>query len=141
MGATFRTPGNAELDEIVRRYGNPQPILADISRNLAEESINLVREGFAEQADPSGAGWAARKSGGGSAILVRTGAMRNSWHVTASSSRGFRIASGVGYSSFHQDGTSRMPSRKMVPDGDIPAKWLSRFNSVAREILDEHLRT
>lgn len=130
-----------DLERLISALDDPGAILDDIGASLAEETISLVREGFAKSADPYGSSWAARKSGGGSRILVRTGAMRNSFNVRRGDRTGFGVAASVGYATFHQRGTSRMVPRKMVPNqGDIPPTWRARFDEVAEEVIEEHVR-
>lgn len=136
MSTDFR-----DLDRLAARLSNPNRLLAEISRNLAEESVNLVRDGWDRQGDPYGAKWAARKSAGaGGAILVRTGALRSSWSVKRASRTGFRIGSNQSYATYHQDGTGRMVPRMMVPKkGDVPPRWQRAFDDVATEILEQEL--
>jgi len=113
--------------------------MREISAALAEESITLVSEGFRGQKDPYGGRWKGRKSGGGSALLVQTGALRSSFHTSSVSASGFTISSGVAYSVFHQSGTKSMPARMMLPkENDVPGPWEQAFDEVAEEVLEDH---
>lgn len=109
-----------------------------LSRNLAEETVELIREGFDRQGDPYGRGWAPLKARSGK-ILQDTGLLRRfkPTHVTV---RGFTVSSGATYGPFHQSGTSRMPARKMVPDGGMPARWMQRLERIAKGYLKERLQ-
>lgn len=98
--------------------------------NVAEEVIELVREGFERESDPYGAKWAGLKSRSGR-ILQDTGGLRSSFHRKALSETSTTVGAGKSYARYHQDGTKRMPARKMVPDGDIPGEWRSRINEIA----------
>ena len=138
MGASFEAHDEV-LTALVAKLDNPQGVLAGISRDLAEEVINLVREGWEGQHDPYGSAWAPKASPDGSAILVRTAALRNSFNVQGADAAGFTVSAGVAYAGFHQGGTRRMPARKMVPDGDIPDSWATRFGEVIEEHLDDLL--
>lgn len=138
MGATLIIRDD-DMVQLARALDDVDGLFEDIARNVAEEAINLVREGFAGQQDPYGSAWAPRKSGGGSAILVRTGSMRNSWNITELGPGGFTMAAGVDYAGYHQSGTRKMVARKMVPnEGDLPGNWEARFDDVTQEILDAH---
>lgn len=132
----------ADLDRLVSALDNPGAIMDDIGASLAEETIALVREGFAKSADPYGAAWAPRKTSqnAGSRLLVKTAAMRNSFNTTHGNRNGFGVRAGVGYATFHQRGTSAMVARKTLPDpGDIPALWRVRFDDVAQEVIEMHV--
>ena len=136
------TRDDQALAELEQALSNPDAILVDISVGLAEETLNLVKEGFDAQADPYGKGWANTKSdkqGAGHAILVESTSLKNSWNRQSVDADGFNVASaGVEYASYHQSGTSRVVSRQMVPDeGDIPPAWEKRFDETAEEFLDE----
>jgi phage gpG-like protein len=139
----FRLIGNhAQLDKWINQLSNASSaVMRKISAAMAEESITLVAQGFRKKQDPNGGAWAPRKSGGGGrALLVDTGALRNSFHTKGVSSKGFTVASGVAYSEFHQSGTSRMVARKMVPGAnEIPARWAQAYDDVVEDILDEEL--
>jgi len=131
---------DAQLNRWISGLNRVRDALPQIARSLAEESITLVSKGFRQKQDPYGGKWAPRKSGGGRALLVRTGAMRNSFHVAGAGAGGFTIASGAAYADFHQHGTSRMPARRMVPNpNDIPARWERAYDDLAEEILGSHL--
>lgn len=114
--------------------------LEKLSKNLCEEALSLTAQGFRDQADPYGSKWRGKKRPDGRAILVgKTARLRRSWHRVRVDSRGFRIATGVTYGSYHQLGTSRMVARKMVPDpGALPPKWRHAMNQAAREFLSSH---
>jgi len=135
MGAEF-TIDDAGLERLRQRLeGGTEGLRSTICANLAEETINLVREGFADTTDPYGSGWAGTKRGN-RPLHGPSGVLRNAWSPH-SSAGGFGASSGVGYAGFHQQGTSRFVARKMVPDDDIPAAWSARYDEVVEELLDE----
>ena len=132
MAAVFEIEGVASLGKIRDKFGRfisgkwRQPMLA----NVAEEVIELVREGFERESDPYGAKWASLKTRSGR-ILQDTGGLRSSFHRNQLSATQDTVGAGKDYARYHQSGTSRMPARKMVPDGDIPGEWRSRINEIA----------
>jgi phage gpG-like protein len=141
MGATF-TASDADLEQLERALGSSMALLADVSANLAEESINLVREGFEATRSPAGVVWQATKRGN-KALHGPSGALRTSWNVRHSGPRGFSIAAGVAYAAIHQGGAPRagIVARPMVPaDDDVPPVWRDRFDEVTDDIIEARLR-
>lgn len=113
--------------------------LKELSRNLAEEAIELVREGFSKEQDPYGAAWAPLKVRSGR-ILQDTGQLRSSFKVSRVSASGFRVSASKAYAAYHQSGTARMVARRMVPDGSLPALWRAQFAAAARDFMRTFLR-
>jgi hypothetical protein len=125
-----------------------QKRLADIAANGQREiearsakAVELVlKEQFDTGSGPDGNAWAALKpstiaSGRTPPPLTKTRKMRNS--ATASPIKGVRvrIAKPAG---FHQDGTSRMAARPMVPTGNtLPTRWKSAVSEAAMDVLRE----
>lgn len=82
-----------------------------VSHQLAEETLDLVREGFEKARDPSGRPWAPLKIRSGTP-LSDTGGLRSSWSVRQRSAKGFSVASHKAYAIFHQGGTGVFGPRK-----------------------------
>lgn len=156
-----------ELDNLIERFrdlegGDPQEAL---SRNLAEEALDLVAEGFEEHKDPYGSSWAPLTSRSGD-TLRDTSHLANSFHVHDVSADQFTVKTGVWYGVVHQTGQTivaknlnkrgqkrlvfksmgqtvfarqvTIPQRRMLPDaGDIPASWRIAFDEVAEDFLNE----
>jgi phage gpG-like protein len=121
-----------------RRLESAPKVLEVVAKNMAEEAMSLVGQGFQDEEDPYGKAWDALKRRKGR-ILQDTGRLRSSWHVKRIDTTGFTIAAGVKYARFHQDGTRRMLARRMVPDaGNLPAKWRAQMTEAASEALVAH---
>ena len=136
MGASFTARAD-DLVELERALSQSRNILTTISVNLAEETINLVSEGFESAADPYGSGWAPTIRGN-KPLHGPSGNLRTSWNRLFANADGWAVGSGVAYARFHQSGTSRFVSRKMVPDdGDLPGPWEERFDEVTLDILED----
>lgn len=75
-----------------------------VSANLAEETIELIREGFATSTDPYGKPWAPLKMRSGQP-LRDTGGLQSSWHRRFVTAEGFVVESGKAYAAYHQGGT------------------------------------
>lgn len=140
--------------------------LSKLNRLLAEDTIDLIREGFENSRDPYGIRWARLKLRQGRP-LEDTGGLKGSWNYTHSS-RGFNVGSGKHYAVYHQRGTGLYgprkakikpvrakalrlkngmfrrsvkgsPKRKMVPDGDLPPAWTSAYQETVNEFFKARL--
>jgi phage gpG-like protein len=137
-----------------------------ISGAMAEETISLIRDGFAASEDPYGKPWEPIKLRAGQP-LRDSGGLQASWHPSDVSESGFRVSSGKAYAKFHQQGTglygphkarivpvkakalnvpglgprasvAGSPKRRMVPDrGRLPRKWREAYVEAAQEVLTE----
>lgn len=141
MGAYFRgsTAPLVRFAEVLRSAGDDA--LPTIAEQIAEEMVNLSAKGFKKKADPYGARWAPRvrttKRNAGKNLLVATGVMRDSVSATHTATTA-TVQYGQSYAQFHQDGTSKMVARKLVPDeGRIPDTWATEFADVAEDVLEE----
>lgn len=131
----------AKLEQLKRKVAalKSKQLQRTIVANLAQEALNLIAEGFAQERDPYRVPWAPKQRPDGRAILVRHGRLRRSFTRKQTGSTGFRIGSAVGYAGYHQSGTSRMVARRMVPvAGKLPPEWAKAFREVITEILDDH---
>lgn len=138
-----------------------------ICDQLAEETLELIREGFETSTDPYGNPWEPPKMRAGRP-MEDTGGLRSSWHKRLESG-GFTVASGKAYAAMLQRGTGiynprrrqpikpirakalRLPGgifrksvagaepRKTVPDEGLPARWKDRYVEVSQDVLTELL--
>jgi phage gpG-like protein len=100
----------------------------------------LIDEQFDARAEPtSGDQWAPRVPPTGSwPILEKTGRMRRSYHVSATTT-GVTVTNSTDYAGFHQTGTARMVARKVLPDGDLPGEWRARIDEAVEAELERVL--
>ncbi len=141
-----------------------------VNEQLAEETIELIREGFQNSRDPYGDAWAPLVLRDGRP-LEDTGGLKAAWFRQSVTARGFVVANAKRYASYHQDGTGLYgprhqrivpikakvlrlgktgmvassvrgtPARKMVPErGRLPEAWKRRFVETAQEVLTEIFR-
>jgi phage gpG-like protein len=101
----------ARIERQINKLGRPQEALKIVSEAMADESLTLVNECFADETDPYGQPWEPLKLRVGK-ILQDRGGMAASWHRKRASSSGFRIGSGKAYTKFHQGGTGIYGPRK-----------------------------
>lgn len=121
--------------------------LQDMTPQMAEETIDLIKEGFRRQSDPYGTPWKPKKRSDGRAILVgKTARLRNGWHrVNGRKRRGFIVAPSVTYAAPHQDGDGkrnppRPPRRMMIPTRSrgLPPAWARAYKDTAVEVFSQH---
>lgn len=91
-----------------------------ISDQLAEESIELVREGFEKQRDPYGKAWKehsklTKRIRPGGRILEDDGHLKAGWFKKAIGEGFFEIANAKKYAAYHQYGTGvHGPKKKPI---------------------------
>jgi phage gpG-like protein len=137
---SFKFTGDfASLKRFQKRVEESPQVLQVISANMAEEAIDLIKQGFREQADPDGNAWKPKKKDDGRAILTgKTGRLKGGWKPRSVTRKGFRVSPSVTYGAPHQSGTKHMVARKMVPGKGLPLKWRKAFVETAQEILEEY---
>ncbi len=140
---TFQVVGDSKrLQEWQKALGSTNELLQAMSRDMAEEAVGLIRDGFRSQINPYGKPWQAKKVDDGRAILSgKTSNLRTGWHVTRAARGGFTVSPSVAYAVHHQFGAPRrnIPQRMMVPGkGRLPSKWAEAFKASNQEFLAAH---
>jgi phage gpG-like protein len=149
---------DADLRELERKLAELErgPGIRDLARNIGEEAVELVREGFEQERDPYGAAWAPLSYRDGQ-ILRDRGVMLNSLHVAGVTESQVTIAMGVWYAIVHQTGKTivprhaamlrfmvrgkpvfahqvTIPARPFFPrDGDVPSSWGASLDETTDE--------
>ena len=146
-----------ELGELIAKLGLLEGEgMRELGRNLAEEAVELVKQGFEDERDPYGNEWPALTCRNGQ-ILRDTGAMLGSLHVASADETQATIAMGVWYAVVHQTGKTivpkfakrlrfmafgvpvfaksvTIPPRPFFPrEGELPGDWERSFDEVADE--------
>ena len=155
-----------ELDRLIDRLEDirAKRLQGQLSRALAEEAIELVHQGFEDEADPFGKEWAQLTSRDGRA-LQKDGHLLSSFHVVRSNPEGFAIGSNERYVHVHQYGATIVPkakkwlrfivggevvfskkvvipARPMLPGAnELPPAWDEAFRETADELLKAHMGT
>lgn len=167
----FKFTGDfSSLERFKKKIEKTPSALVTVSEQLAEETLELIREGFEESRDPYGSPWESLVLREGKP-LEDTGAMKASWHRQRADARGFSVANSKPYAKYHQDGTGiygprgtpivpikakvlrlgktgrvarsvkGSPPRRMVPTRNrLPAAWKARYVETANEVLTELFR-
>ncbi len=92
-----------ELDRWRKKVERAPEVLDEIGLQLAEETIDLIREGIADSVDPYGRPYKPLQLREGQP-LRKTGGMQV-WQRKAASRRGFTVSSPKSYAIYHQKGT------------------------------------
>jgi phage gpG-like protein len=124
----------AKLDRWAKQIARAPEALHAAARNMADESLALVAEGFRTEIAPDGKPWKGVARAG--KVLQDSGRGRASWHRKQVGRAGFRIAAAAKHMAFHQNGTKNMAARKQVPDGGkLPPKWKAAMVEAAEDAL------
>lgn len=113
----------AELARLIDNLENLAENGADaVAASLEPALQDVLEREYDDGKGPSGETWARLKQDGSPSHLQKTGAMRAGTQVVRGvKGVSVRIPSPGGY---HQDGTSRMEARRLVPDGEpLPPQW------------------
>lgn len=125
--------GTGKIAELVKRLEvMASPAWREsLSRQLAEQALQLVDDGFKNETDPYGNRWAPTQQP--NQILQKTGDLRRGWGILAVTQNGFRIGDSVDYGIYQQR------KRKMVPTSDrgLPDKWQREFDKVSIRFMKE----
>lgn len=116
MTAVKFTGDFAELDTWIAQLAAAQGSTRIVSANLAEETIELIREGFETSTDPYGKPWEPLKLRSGQPLRDK-GGLQTSWHRRFVTAQGFVVESGKAYARYHQEGTGIYgpKKRRIVP--------------------------
>jgi hypothetical protein len=109
-----------------------------VSTELAPAVQELLDNQYSEGRGPDGKTWAPLKANGRPSHLQDTTDM-------SANTRALRGVRGVDVrapspAGFHQDGTSRMEARPLVPDGEmLPPEWEAALSETASAVIVQQL--
>jgi phage gpG-like protein len=104
----------AEMERYLEQLRQVPDSMRTITANLAEETIELIREGFETATNPYGRRWDGLKVRNGQP-LRDTGGLQASWHRSHLASDRFTVASSKNYAVYHQRGTGiHGPRRRRI---------------------------
>jgi phage gpG-like protein len=112
-----------------------------ISKQVAEESLLLIADGFRSETDPYGKSWLpwgtiVHRQG---KILSDTGHLRR-FAIREVTERGFVVHSTAKYGQYHQRGTRYLRIRQMVPERKLPPDWARAFHETILEVIRDVLK-
>lgn len=105
-----------------------------LSRQLAEQALQLIDDGFKNERDPYSKRWAPTRQP--HQILQLSGDLRRSFGIARLAADGFEVRSDIVYGVYQQ------PKRNMVPTTalGLPEKWQREFDRVAIRFVKETMR-
>jgi len=104
MALQLKGPGPAAMKAFAQKLRATGKLQDDLSRNMAEEALDLVREAMASEQDPDGNAWAELVLRQGQ-IGRDSGGMAQSLHVSDRGPSGFTLAFSKHYAGFFHGGT------------------------------------
>lgn len=133
---------NRFFDRLEHQLKGSKGLRRKVSVNLAEESIDLIKEGFDLERDPYGDPWAPKKKRDGRKVLSgETSNLKTGWHTRRVDEDGHEVAPSVDYAGYHQEPFDPSAERRMMfPDDEIglPRTWTEAYEETALEVLHAH---
>jgi phage gpG-like protein len=130
------------LSDWEQLFRNANTLVETQSEELAEQMIELVKDGFDNVTDPYGRKWDRKKRPDGRPVLTgATGRLRAGWHIVSARRRGFHIAPSVEYAAYHQAPRyNRRPTRMMVPvmSLGLPPAWQRAMFPIALDAAADY---
>jgi phage gpG-like protein len=132
MSDNFSVDVRINRDEVKKITGRIKNIIRPLALFAKKKSADIQKQ-FDNHTDPEGKPWAplspvtiARKKQNKDKILTHYGPLRKSVKVEVLQ-EGLRLTTGAPYAKFHQEGTSRMPQRKILAITEQDKVRLGRF--------------
>ena len=125
----------AQLDQLRRAIESPSAVMADIGQFGVEQ----LDETWQAETNPYGVAWpplapATLRQKTGPSMLIESGSMNAGLGYQVSGD-GVEIGVLSDIAIFHQEGTSKMPARKVVPDEGLPPEWEPALTTLVESYL------
>lgn len=129
------------FEQSIRRLAR---VPAKVAMKGAEAIAEQIDQQFAAGTDAYGNAWTPHKPAtvkrwGEHPILELTGGLRGEVDVHPMAGSGIAIELGE-LASLHQNGTSQMAARPILPTGTLPATWREALEQAAAESFEEAAR-
>lgn len=131
--------GMADLVRFRNKFRNPDSVLRSIAKELVPVVRELIDEEFDEESGPEGPWKARKKNQIFTPILQRSGALRASFRVRVEYLT-LVLSNTKSYFDYIQKGTRKSDARPILPVGNIPLEWKTRFDNVVRSRLDNYYK-
>lgn len=147
IGIEYKWDGDkviSGLDEVASLIERPTPLLNEWRDYRTAEFNNQMDSGidpYGVSVAPLSAMYAIAKAKeyGGKPIREASGSTRSTYKCEVQGNQVVETVSGK-VAGFLQEGTSKMPARKLLPDSGMPAKDQSRLDSLSIKFLQEAIR-
>jgi phage virion morphogenesis protein len=136
----------SKLRMVAANVGRLAKVPSRVSARVAAAITSEVQKQFVSESDPYGKPWAAlapstiRRKRGMGKILFRTGSLWATGQARPMGGAGVRVGPFREYGTFHQTGTSRMPSRPIFPYGGLPRAWLAAIKLATEQAMSEAVK-
>ena len=125
----------SQLEDIIQDLEEfPEEVEEQIVE-LGDEFIGELKKTHNAGEDPYGNSWAPRKHDYAWPALKKTGNLYNSYEK-AKSNDSVSISDTADYAVYHQEGTSNMAQRKILPDSEIPDSWWEHIEEAADKAVE-----
>lgn len=126
------------LEALEKLLANPDKVLDLVARSLAEESVNLIKDGFRTETDPYGEKWQPKQLADGRKTLSgKTSRLKTGWKVTRMNGREVVVSPSVEYAEYHQNpGERKRASSADVYRRSIEGGFSRRQISRARSFTE-----
>lgn len=135
---TVRLKGDfGKLRKMAATAARAPEVRGAVAKTIAEETVNLIKDGFREEKDPYGRAWKKKKRPDGRKVLSgKTGRLKGFTPVTATASL-VVVSPTVSYAKFHQGGTRFLPVRAMIPTTGrgLPSEWVERYREAYEDAM------
>lgn len=142
---TLRMTGDfAKFDRTIAKLSDSGGVLKAVTKNMSEEAVDLIKEGYRTETDPYGKKWKPKKAKDGRKTLSgKTSRLKGGWSVQRTDGGGFEIEASVDYGEPHQrpkkgrDGKLKRPRRIQIPtySKGMPAKWKEEILQAGLEAI------
>jgi hypothetical protein len=104
--------------DLRQKYEQIAEIHPDVVRSVADRVAAVVRAQIAAGTDPFGGKWAPLKKGSGTRLASFAGKVK-----TKISGDVISIVVDDFKAIFHHEGTAKVPTSQILPDGEMPDSW------------------
>lgn len=102
-----------------------------VAEKAVPRIVDVIDRQFSSETDPDGHRWADGPNYNG---LIDTGAMLGSLSVTTNG--GELVMTMDSPFEYHQNGTSRMPRRQILPEGELPDAYRAAIEAAVFEVFE-----
>jgi len=150
MKMTVKTKGKDHLASWREVMKSAPALVDEMGEMVAEEALDLVKEGFAKQTDPYGDRWQDKKVDDGRSILVGKTVQLKKWQIVKKSNGKWTLSpspTAGDYAAAHQDprpraawGGKKLPRRMMIPSKarGMPPAWSKRMEEAMNDVFEAH---
>lgn len=130
MKLKFVVGNFGKLNQLAKDLGasRAKRFLESLSKDMSEEALSLVHEGFDRGIEPSGRPWPKGKKRGGRE-LIKLGNLKDSWQARSSYEQA-EVYSTAPYAGYLHRGTQYIKPHKMIPSGRLPLRWKQRLQPI-----------